>query len=38
MSASRVSDVESCLSESGWEREIEEDYKRRGRVRKIDKI
>ena len=34
MSASRVSDVESCLSESGWKREIEEDFKKRGKVRK----
>ena len=34
MSAEKVTEVESCLSESGWEREIEEDFKKRGRVGK----
>ena len=30
MSASRKEEVESCLAESSWEREIEEDFKKRG--------
>ena len=34
MSAEKVTEVESCLSESGWEREIEADFKKRGRVGK----
>ena len=34
MSAKKATEVESCLSESGWEREIEADFKKRGRVGK----
>ena len=34
MSAEKVTEVESCLPESGWEREIEADFKKRGRVGK----
>ena len=34
MSAKKATEVESRLSESGWEREIEADFKKRGRVRK----
>lgn len=34
MSAKKATEVESCLSESGWEREIKADFKKRGRVGK----
>ena len=34
MSAKKATEVESCLSESGWEREIKADFKKRDRVGK----
>ena len=34
MSAKKATEVESRLSENGWEREIEADFKKRGRVGK----